>query len=149
MGLGGGGVSSCAAPTSPPGWRWQRAVTFGARHAGVGPQLYSFGASAVAVGPGEHLLPRAQPQRGSQKSEVPVAGGEGDGGSVSLNSLSSISTAERGQSLQSPSPRTEPVDPQTPLRIPNCHSAVAHPGAAKVGVPAAVCQQPCSEYQSP
>lgn len=48
-----------------------------------------------------------------------MAGGEGDSRAVSLNSLSGISTAEQGQSLQSPSPRTELVNSQIPVQTLN------------------------------
>lgn len=101
--------------------RLQRAVTFGERHAGVGPQSNSFGASAAAEGPGEHLLAHLQPQRGSQKSAASVAGGEG---ATSLNSLSGTSIAEQGRSLQSSQDGAGGLpNPIEPAQTPSCCSS--------------------------
>lgn len=66
------GGSCCAAPMAPPRRELQRMGTFGARDAGVGPQIGSFRASAVAVGAGEHHRSHLQPQRGSQNPELSV-----------------------------------------------------------------------------
>lgn len=66
------GGSCCDAPMAPPCRELQRMGTFGARDAGVGPQIGSFRASAVAVGAGEHHRSHLQPQRGSQNPELSV-----------------------------------------------------------------------------
>lgn len=65
--------SRCAAPMTSPCRELQRMGTFGARDAGIGPQIGSFRASAVAEA-GKHHHSHLQPQRGSPNPELSIWG---------------------------------------------------------------------------
>lgn len=107
-----GGIQLCH-PPSPP---------FGVRHAGIGPQIYSFGASAV--GPGEYLPSRTQPHRGSPKAEVSAAGGKGTAGPLCLTPCLASRQPSTGKVSRAPYPgqsRWAPESHKNLFQTPNHH----------------------------
>lgn len=106
-----GGLQLCQ-PQNSPGLEDEAVVTFGARHAGVSPQIYGCRASAGAGAPREQLLSNVQPQEDPKSQKSPWWKGKGMAGLCGVIPCLASAQQSRGKASRAPLPADELPNPR-------------------------------------